>query len=207
MKTDSFVFYRSFYEAIKELPDSDRLAMYDAICEYALEHENTAGTPVSRGMMALIIPQLEANFKRRVNGMQGGRPKSDTKAKPNNNPAETKAEPNVNVNVNDNVNGNVNVNDNRRFIPPTLEEVQEYCRQRNSSVNPKTFYEYFQTGGWKDSKGNKVKNWKQKLITWEHKDANTNVFKEDKLPTYSTDKNTSMDDDEARELLALMGRA
>ena len=55
-----------------------------------------------------------------------------------------------------------------RFKKPTLEEVEEYCKQRNSIVNPKTFYEYFETGGWVDSKGNKVKNWKQKIITWEN---------------------------------------
>lgn len=55
-----------------------------------------------------------------------------------------------------------------RFKKPTLEEIEEYCKQRNSIVNPKTFYEYFETGGWVDSKGNKVKNWKQKIITWEN---------------------------------------
>ena len=30
----------------------------------------------------------------------------------------------------------------------------------------KIFFEYFETGNWIDSKGNKVKNWKQKLLTW-----------------------------------------
>lgn len=54
-----------------------------------------------------------------------------------------------------------------RFQPPTLEEVIEYCRERGSSVDPKQFYEYFQAGNWTDSKGQKVKNWKQKLLTWE----------------------------------------
>lgn len=53
------------------------------------------------------------------------------------------------------------------FVPPTLEEVQAYCKERNSPVNPKTFWEYYNAGEWKDSKGNPVKNWKQKLITWE----------------------------------------
>ena len=53
------------------------------------------------------------------------------------------------------------------FSPPTLEEVQAYCKERNSPVDPKQFYEYFTTGNWIDSKGQKVKNWKQKFITWE----------------------------------------
>ena len=55
----------------------------------------------------------------------------------------------------------------KKGVPPTLEEVKAYCEERNSSVDPVEFYEYFTEGNWIDSKGNKVKNWKQKLITWE----------------------------------------
>jgi hypothetical protein len=54
-----------------------------------------------------------------------------------------------------------------KFTPPTLEEVEAYCKERGNKVNPKAFFDYFTTGGWKDSKGNPVKNWKQKIITWE----------------------------------------
>lgn len=54
-----------------------------------------------------------------------------------------------------------------RFKKPTLQEIEDYCLERHSSVNPKVFFDYFETGGWVDSKGNKVKNWKQKIITWE----------------------------------------
>jgi predicted phage replisome organizer len=61
----------------------------------------------------------------------------------------------------------IDIDNNKKFKRPTLEEVEAYCKQRNSSVDAKTFYEYFETGGWVDSKGNKVKNWKQKIITWE----------------------------------------
>lgn len=49
---------------------------------------------------------------------------------------------------------------------PTLEEVQEYIKEKNLNVNGKQFYDYFNEGNWIDSKGNKVKNWKQKLLTW-----------------------------------------
>jgi hypothetical protein len=48
-----------------------------------------------------------------------------------------------------------------------LEDVQAYCKERSSPVDPKKFYEYFTAGGWKDAKGNPVRNWKQKLLTWE----------------------------------------
>lgn len=55
------------------------------------------------------------------------------------------------------------------FVPPTLEEVEEYARSRNSSVDPKRFWEYFDAGDWKDAKGQPVKSWKQKFIAWEGK--------------------------------------
>lgn len=50
---------------------------------------------------------------------------------------------------------------------PTREEVREYCRQRNSPVDPDQFWEYFEAGNWKDSEGKPVLAWKQKLLTWE----------------------------------------
>ena len=60
-----------------------------------------------------------------------------------------------------------------RFVPPTLEEVKAYAVERGSNVDPQKFFEYFETGNWTDSKGNKVKNWKQKFITWEGERRNT----------------------------------
>ena len=74
---------------------------------------------------------------------------------------------NNNYNTKENIN-NINIiNTKERFKKPTLQEVEDYCRERNSPVDARTFYDYFETGGWVDSKGNKVKNWKQKVITWE----------------------------------------
>lgn len=53
------------------------------------------------------------------------------------------------------------------FVPPTLDDVKAYCVERKNNVDPQKFYDYFNASDWVDSKGNKVKNWKQKVITWE----------------------------------------
>ena len=64
---------------------------------------------------------------------------------------------------------NIIINNNikkERFKKPTLEEIQSYIKEKNININAKQFFDYFEEGNWKDSKGNQVKNWKQKLLTW-----------------------------------------
>ena len=53
------------------------------------------------------------------------------------------------------------------FSPPTLKEIEDYCKSRNNNVDAKRFFDFFDASNWVDSKGNKVRNWKQKVITWE----------------------------------------
>lgn len=58
----------------------------------------------------------------------------------------------------------------KTFVPPTLEEVQAYCKERKNNVDAQKFYDYYTAADWYDAKGDKVKSWKQKVITWEGKD-------------------------------------
>ena len=122
---ESFVFYRSFYEALQDLKDKDRLKVYDAICKLALSEEETKLTGITKTIFTLIKPQILANTKRYKNGKSGGRPKKETSGFENKKTigfqkeetnglekAETKTKPNENDNVNVNVNENDNVNDN-----------------------------------------------------------------------------------------------
>ena len=62
---------------------------------------------------------------------------------------------------------NIKKESSKKFVPPTLDEVKAYCEERKSNVDPKFFFDYFDVSNWIDGKGNKVQNWKQKLITWE----------------------------------------
>lgn len=57
------------------------------------------------------------------------------------------------------------------FIPPTLEEVKAYAKEKGYAVDCEYFWKYYDAGNWVDGKGNPVKNWKQKLITWAKNDS------------------------------------
>jgi hypothetical protein len=52
------------------------------------------------------------------------------------------------------------------FVPPTEQELETYKKENSLIVDCKFFLKYFTESGWIDSKGNPVRNWKQKLLTW-----------------------------------------
>ena len=64
-----------------------------------------------------------------------------------------------------------NRKEKKRFTPPTLDEVKAYIQENGYHVDAEYFYKFYSTGHWIDSKGNPVRNWKQKIITWEKKDG------------------------------------
>ena len=56
----------------------------------------------------------------------------------------------------------------RKTIPPTVEEVTEYCRERSNGVDAEHFCNYYEARGWELSKGRKMKDWQAAVRTWEH---------------------------------------
>ena len=72
--------------------------------------------------------------------------------------------------LDNNIDNNQQQISTKKFIAPTLEEVEQYCRERNNGVDAKQFYDYYSVANWKDSSGKCIKNWKQKIIAvWEKK--------------------------------------
>lgn len=53
-----------------------------------------------------------------------------------------------------------------KFQPPTLEEIQTYCQQRQNNINPEQFLNFYTAKGWMMGK-NKMKDWQAAVRTWE----------------------------------------
>lgn len=67
----------------------------------------------------------------------------------------------------------------RKFIAPTLEQVQAYCQERMNNINPEAFINYYESNGWMVGK-NKMKDWKAAVRTWENNSRQTKTPR----PTY-----------------------
>jgi len=53
------------------------------------------------------------------------------------------------------------------FTPPTVEEVDGYCRSRGNGIGGQEFVDFYESKGWMIGK-NKMKDWKAAVRTWEN---------------------------------------
>lgn len=64
-----------------------------------------------------------------------------------------------------------------RFVKPSLEEVQEYCLERNNNVDAERFIDFYESKGWKVGK-EQMKDWKACVRTWEKRDSAYKPYQE-----------------------------
>lgn len=55
--------------------------------------------------------------------------------------------------------------ESRRFTPPTIQEVSEYCAEKNYSVDADRFVDFYTSKNWMIGK-NKMKDWKAAVRNW-----------------------------------------
>jgi len=63
-------------------------------------------------------------------------------------------------------NENININNNKG-VPPKIEDVKAYCKERNNNVDAEKWYNFYEAKGWMIGK-NKMKDWKAAVRTWEN---------------------------------------
>ena len=152
---DSIILYRSLREATKQLDLETRAKVYDAVMDYAFDGVEPEETGVIQAMFLMMKPIIDANNQRYENGCKGGRPKNQTKTetKPNENQTETKAEPNKDkdkdVDKEEKESVKKKVATAPRFTKPKLEDVVEYCQERNNTVNAEQFMDFYESKCWR----------------------------------------------------------
>ena len=56
----------------------------------------------------------------------------------------------------------------KRFSPPTVDEVREYCQERNNGIDADAFVDFYAARGWMIGKTH-MKDWKAAVRTWENR--------------------------------------
>ena len=76
------------------------------------------------------------------------------------------------LDCNNNKENNKQNNKVSRFVPPTVEEVAAYCKERNNDIDAEHFVDFYSSKGWKVG-NSKMTDWKAAVRTWEHRDKQT----------------------------------
>ena len=197
------IFYRSFFDAIKELPERNQVEVFTAICEYGFDGNEPQISGISKTIWTLIKPNLQANRKKWESGCKAKtkqtKSKSEAKTKQRRSKTEANVDKDVDVNVDVDVNENEDkdVNENvslmvlpaevpqKKFIKPSIQDICLYVQTKNpmADINlinqfAEKFHSFYESNGWKVGK-NPMKNWRAAIGTWNETLLKTlNPFKE-----------------------------
>lgn len=194
MERKQFTWYRSYYDALKELPAEEFRDIVLAVCAYALDGEEPELSGVARAIFTLIRPTLEVGRSKAENrsraeqtsisAEQTGNSPEQTKNKPeqtqnkrkqtDNKPEQTRKEKEKEKerekeSENDSYCSPPPPSGPKRFVPPTLAEVQSYVAERQSPVDPQGFIDFYASKGWMVGK-TPMEDWKaacRNAETWE----------------------------------------
>ena len=88
---------------------------------------------------------------------------------------------------------NKDIKNNKRFMPPTVDEVVSYCRERNNNVDAERFVDFYQSKNWLVGKV-KMTDWKAAVRNWERSDATKKEAQKGKYGAgMTTNKKSSLD--------------
>lgn len=190
MKT-SFILHLDSLVILEEMTNEQKGILFDAIYKFNIGKEveldfamKMAFTPFKNQFIRDGDKYGSFVEKQKENGKKGGRPK---KSIDNEQDIINPQEPNITQktqpffeepkkaykdSVSDNNSKKVNKKD-KAFVPPLLEDVISYFQDNEYTFeSAKVAFDYYNTRDWKDSKGNKVNNWKLKMQNVWFKDEN-----------------------------------
>lgn len=186
----SFVMYESWGAAIEKMSNEQAGELIKAIYAYQKDPDAVPEDPALAFVFELIKQQLDADSQRYKEacaarseaGKKGGRPKANASDKKQMVSEESKKSKcfsekakkadNDNEYDNDLKENTIDGVKEKRFAPPTLENVSEYCREMGyTNVDAAHFIDFYTSNGWMVGK-NRMKDWKAAVRNWDRREKN-----------------------------------
>lgn len=184
----SFVMYESWGAAIEKMSNEQAGELIKAIYAYQKDPDAVPEDPALAFVFELIKQQLDADSQRYKEacaarseaGKKGGRPKanaSDRKQMVSEESKKSKcfsekAKKADNEYDNDLKENTIDGVKEKRFAPPTLKNVSEYCQEMGyTNVDAARFIDFYTSNGWMVGK-NRMKDWKAAVRNWDRREKN-----------------------------------
>lgn len=163
MDRGQFTFYRSYFDALKQLPAKSRERILMAIIGYALDGDEPDLSGTEAAVFLLVKPTLDTGRRKAENGKHGG-----SKRKANGKQTATEKEKEKEIEKEIEIENDSSPQTPReRFVQPTVEEVAQYCQERGNGIDPEHFVDHYKANGWKVGGRAKMKDWRAAVRNWE----------------------------------------
>ena len=197
MKKETFIFYKDWANVLNDLPDTIQLEIYQAITAYAFGTTPKELSPLASVAFAFIKQTIDRDIEKYLSvsqarsqaGKKGGRPlknknlQEDKKPQPKESSRikeEELAQGKENFSAKEEerafFSGDNAVPQDREstttggFTPPTIAEIEAYCRERGNGISGALFYEFYSARDWQMG-SQPMKNWKAAVHSWEQCEA------------------------------------
>lgn len=174
----SFIFFRSYADALFELPDERYVRVSKALLRFALDGEEPDLKGEEKAIFLLMKPVILDGIKKYENGRKGGRPKSiseDNQEESKPEPTETKPKSialhDKDMELDNAIDKDLDNNSaaspqkGKKFKPPTLMEVETYCVERGLPIDAERFIDYYSSNGWRVG-NSPMKDWQAAARNW-----------------------------------------
>lgn len=167
-----FVFQDKYLNRLAKLTDQEVGRLVRALAIYHARGEEQELKGRECGYYDFIkadIDEIEQRYTARCETNRNNRQRTSTNVNEREQ-SETNA---PNININKNIKDTLlkeSTEKRKRFTPPTVEEVDAYCKERGNKINPQTFVDFYEAKGWKVG-NNPMKDWKACVRTWEQRDG------------------------------------
>lgn len=164
-------------DVTQDLTAEEKGCLIDAVVAYAsgkeYEHLLTGGCKIA---FRFLKGQVDRNAKISESRSAAGSSKREQNESNGNKPEQNESNfPKEEEKEKEEDKEKENKRERKRFTPPTLEEVSEYCTTRKNGINPQHFIDYYTARGWELKPGQKVKDWRACVRTWEEREKSRQV--------------------------------
>ena len=217
MNIESIVIHTDIKEKLQWLSDEEAGKLFKAIVAYA-ENGTILSPDADRalGLVFLFVKdQIDRDYEKyqarvkanRENGSKGGRPPKSKEPgktketdglseKPNKTdglflePTETLPNPIPIPNPNNKPNSIPNEKEGKakRFIKPSLQEIEQCIKEKGYNIDAGAFYDYYEANGWVQGKEKPIKNWKAALSTWNRRSGSFGQAPQTRELSFKSDK-------------------
>lgn len=185
---EAFTVFEKFGDVCAALNEEDRKELIYAINMYGMFNEEVELPYGLKPIFIALKEDIDNSKESRKRGAKGGRPKSKpTVCEPDKPEVSETDKPVVSETQEPEVCEEARESESqtkpsqykpnqtkpkgKRFAPPSVDEVREYCSEKGYTFDPEAFVAFYESKGWKVGR-NPMKSWQAACTTWQKRQGN-----------------------------------